>query len=168
MASRDLGKLRIMVDANVLFAGIVWPRFPYEVLQHAVRGDCQLVLSPKIIEEAQTALYRIAPAAASRFDDVLQASGYEAAQTPTDEELASHPKLVRDSKDIHVALAAITAEVDYLITQDKDFTDRDESTAELHRQINIILPGTFLREHMGWTSAALEAIRHRTWQDLET
>ena len=32
-------KLRVMVDTTVL-AGIIWPRFPYEVLQHALRGRC--------------------------------------------------------------------------------------------------------------------------------
>ena len=54
------------------------------------------------------------------------------------------------------------------MTQDKDFTDQDDSTAELHRRLNIMLPGTFLREYMGWTSEALEVVRTRTWQDLET
>jgi predicted nucleic acid-binding protein len=38
--------LRVMVDANILIAGVVWPRFPYEVLRHALKGDCQLILSP--------------------------------------------------------------------------------------------------------------------------
>jgi predicted nucleic acid-binding protein len=38
-------ELRVMVDANILIAGSVWPRWPYEVLQHALRGDFGLVLS---------------------------------------------------------------------------------------------------------------------------
>jgi predicted nucleic acid-binding protein len=46
---RDLG---VMVDANILIAGSVWPRWPYEVLQHALRGDFQLVLSDYILQQA--------------------------------------------------------------------------------------------------------------------
>ena len=66
-----------------------------------------------------------------------------------------------------VALAAIVAKADYLISEDKDFTVQDESTAELRKQIKVILSGTFLREVMGWTSEELEAIRHRRWSEIE-
>lgn len=38
-----------MVDANVLVSALGWPRFPDEVIQHAVKDDYQLVLSPRII-----------------------------------------------------------------------------------------------------------------------
>jgi predicted nucleic acid-binding protein len=70
---------------------------------------------------------------------------------------------VRDPKDIHVALAAISAKVDFLVSSDKDFTDPDQP---IRQKINILLPGAFLRVHMGWTSERLEAIRTRTWKDL--
>jgi len=50
-----------MVDANVLIAGIGWPRWPYALLQHAIAGDFQLVLSPYVIEEARRNLQRIVP-----------------------------------------------------------------------------------------------------------
>ena len=83
--------------------------------------------------------------------------------SPSQEEVALHRGLVRDSQDIPVALSAIQAQVDYLITQDKDFTDPNEL---LHQQLKLILPGTFLREHMGWTSEQLESIRSRTWKDI--
>lgn len=49
-------KLRVMVDANILVAGSIWPRFPYAVLHHATIGDYRLVLSPEIIAEARNAI----------------------------------------------------------------------------------------------------------------
>lgn len=55
----------------------------------------------------------------------------------------------------------------FFITQDKDLTAQDESTETLRKLLNILLPGTFLREQMGWTSEQLETIRKRTWADLE-
>jgi len=43
-------ELRVMVDANILVSGSVWPRWPYEVLQHALRGDFQLVLNQYVMD----------------------------------------------------------------------------------------------------------------------
>lgn len=163
MANDEPTKLRVMVDANVLFAGTLWPRFPHEVLRHAVNGDYQLVLSPRIIEEAKTAIERVAPKSAHRFADILETLHYEEVPTPTDEDIANNSQLIRDAKDVHVALAAINGEVDYLISQDRDFTEPDEP---IHQHLNILLPGTFLREHLGWTSESLENIRKRNWDDF--
>ncbi|GIK66233.1 MAG: hypothetical protein BroJett018_40270 [Chloroflexota bacterium] len=168
MANGPLNKLRVMVDANVLVAGSLWPRLPYEVLEHAVNGDFQLVLTPQIITEAREAAAEISPMRGARLEGVLKASAYEEIPTPTEDEIAADAGLIRDPKDVHVALAAIAGKVDFLITQDKDFTEHTEQTEVLHQKINIILPGTFLREYMGWTSEALEAIRKRTWAELET
>ncbi len=155
-----------MVDANILVAGTGWPRFPYEVLRHAVHGDFTLVLSPFIIEEARRHIARLIPNAVGLFEVFLLESGYELAADPTPDEVDENAQLVRDIKDVPVALAAIQAHVDYLVTQDRDFTDQDESTEELHRQLAITLPGTFLREIMGWTSEELEAIRNRSWDEF--
>jgi predicted nucleic acid-binding protein len=74
--------------------------------------------------------------------------------------------LVRDESDIPIALAAINAGVDYLVSEDKDFTARNETTAELYEQLEVLLSGTFLRQVMGWTSKELEEIRYREWSDL--
>ena len=74
---------------------------------------------------------------------------------------------MRDKKDIPVALAAILVETDYLISEDNDLTAQDETTAELRKQIVIMLAGTFLRKVMGWSSKDLEAVRGRTWRDVE-
>jgi hypothetical protein len=78
----------------------------------------------------------------------------------------AHTGLVRDAQDIPVALAAIRAGVDYLVSTDQDFTAEDETTANLHRHIKPIQPGSFLREVMGWTSEELSAIERRRWTDL--
>ena len=69
---------------------------------------------------------------------------------------------MRDLNDIPVAAAAITAQVDCLISSDKDLTESEE----LKQHVPVLLPAVFLREHIGWTSEELEAIRHRTWQDM--
>ena len=167
MAATVTDKLRVMVDANILIAGTGWPRFPYEVLQHAVQGDFVLVLSALVIEEARRQIQRLMPDMLGRFEVFLRDSGYEEVAAPTAEQVAANVGLVRDLKDVPVALAAINTQADCLVTQDKDFTDKDESTTELRRRLTIMLPGTFLREHMGWTGEVLDVVRTRTWQDFE-
>jgi len=151
-----------MVDANVLVAGIGWPRWSYALLQHVLIGDFQLVLTPYVIEEARRNLQRIAPATLSSLDEFLALSDYEAIADPLPEEVVAQPQMARDPKDVPVALAAIQAQVDYLISSDKDRTESEE----LKQHVPVLLPAVFLREHMGWTSEELEAIRQRTWSDM--
>ena len=166
MATTKPDKLRVMVDANVLVAGLGWPRFPYEVLQHAVSGDYTLVLSPYIIDEARKHYHRLFPDSIHSFEQFLDISQYEEVPTPDQEAVMAAGSLVRDLADVPVALAAINSGVDLLISQDNDLTDRDETTENLHQQLKIMLPGTFLRQYLGWSSEQLEAIRRRTWQDV--
>lgn len=162
----EQGKLRVFVDANILVAGNVWPRWPYEVLQHALKGDYQLVLNSYVIEEARRALIARFPKEINRFDAFLTTCDYEAAAIPTAEAVHANAALVRDITDVPVALAAIEAGVDCLVSEDKDLTVRDQTTDELRRREAIYLSGTFLREIMGWTTEQLEAVRGRKWTDL--
>lgn len=162
----DRTELRVFLDANILVAGSVWPRWPYEVLQHALKGDYRLVLNAYVIEEARRTLTARFQHEIGRFDAFLATCNYEKADIPTAEAVAAHSGLVRDIADVPVALAAIEAGVDCLVSEDKDLTARDESTAELRQQLSICLSGAFLREVMGWSTEQLEAVRGRTWRDL--
>jgi hypothetical protein len=81
--------------------------------------------------------------------------------------VAQNSDLVRDLTDVPVALAAIQAGVDYLVSEDKDLTIQGKVAARLHEKLTVMISGTFLRQVMGWSSESLEKIRHRTWRDLE-
>jgi putative PIN family toxin of toxin-antitoxin system len=159
-------ELRVMVDANILIAGSIWPRWPYEVLQHALRGDFQLVLSDYILQQAHTHIQRRFFYHVDQFDKFLQACEYELVADPTREQVTQNLDLVRDPSDVPVALAAIQAGVDYLISEDKDLTVQDETTARMHLELKVRISGTFLREVMGWSSEDLEKVRNRTWRDI--
>ncbi len=159
-------EIRVFLDANVLLAGIVFPRWPWEILRHAVRGDFQLVLSPYVIRQTRRAIARRFPEFLSAFDRFLVLCPYELVPDPDPEDVQAHIHLLRDETDVPVALAAIRAGVDCLVSEDKDLTTGDESTAELRRHVHPMISGTFLRQVMGWTSEELEAIRHRTWEEM--
>lgn len=45
--------VRAAIGANVLIAGIVRPRWAHEILQHALRSDFVLVLSPIVLAKTR-------------------------------------------------------------------------------------------------------------------
>jgi hypothetical protein len=133
-----------------------------------LRKEFQLVLSPYVIRQAHRNLSKRFPEHLARFEAFLVQADFVLAPDPTPEELARHKGLVRDESDLPIVLAAIKAGVDYLVSEDKDLTAHDETTARLHEKLTVMLSGTFLRQMMGWrTSDELEAVRHRTWADFE-
>ncbi len=104
------------------------------------------------------ALAELAPKLTEDFDALLKRAAYEEVTNPPVEDEAAEAFLSRDAKDVHVALAAIQAQVDCLVTYDKDLTESEP----LHERMKVLLPPVFLRDYMGWSSEQLEAIRNRT------
>ena len=155
-----------MVDTNVLLSGIVWPRWPYEILRYARQGKIELVLCPFIVEQIYRNVQKYFPDSLPYLAEILALCNYTEVPDPSPEEIAVQAGLMRDPTDIPIAVAAISAKVDYFITTDKDFTDSVPENEELQKKLHIVLPGTFLREQMGWTSEQLEALRGRQWADL--
>jgi len=159
--------MRVFLDANILIRGVTLPRFPYEVLRHAAREDFTPVFSPLVLDSVRLYVQRLFPHRCDALEALLELLHYELAVDPTPDVVAAHRNLVRDAKDVPVALSAIQAEVDYLVSTDRDFVDEDDTTAELRRYLRPIQPGSFLREIMGWSSEALSAVERRRWTDLE-
>lgn len=158
---------RVALDANILIAGIAFPRWPYEVLSHALKGDYILVLPAIVIREAHRRIEGHFPDFIHEFEEFLSLLDYEEVPEPSRKEVRENISLVRQEKDVPVALSVIAAQVDYFVTYDRDFTDQDETTEQVRKAIpGIMLPPVFLREVMGWSSEALEKIRHRDWTDL--
>jgi predicted nucleic acid-binding protein len=155
-----------MLDTSVLVSGTVWPRWPHAVLQHALHGDFRLVLAPLLIDEATRVFQKRFPQHLQSFQGYLKACAYEEAPDPTREAVLAERGLMRDMNDVPIAVVAIQAGVDCFVSEDKDFTDRNDSTQELHRRLQIYLAGAFLRQRMGWRSDELEALRGRTWNDI--
>jgi predicted nucleic acid-binding protein len=159
----DAKSLRVMLDTTVVFAGFGWPRWSYEVLRHAARGDFQLVLSPLVIEQARQHLAAMFPNQLEAFETWLQLVPFEIAEDPTEAAVQENQSLMRDRKDIPIALSGIQTKVYCLVSEDKDFTAEDATTAELHKRLKVMRPVIFLREIMGWSKEDLEKVRSRNW-----
>ena len=167
MASDPAKTIRVALDATVLFAGSGWPRWPYEVLRAGLRGDIHLVVSPFVIEQARRNIRRKFPEHLPRLEAFLSSVDWEVLPESMLEDIKQNKGLVRDESDLPVVLPAIKAGVDCMVSEDKDLTAQDETTALLRQKLTVLLSGTFLRQVMGWTSEQLEAIRYRNWSDLE-
>lgn len=152
-----------MLDTTVLLAGIIWPRFPYEVLQHALRADFQVVLCPFVLSEARRKFRELFPTHLHQFETFLADLAYEEVSDPTPKDVAANRALMRDRTDIPLGLAAINAAVDYFVSDDKDFTNANQP---VHQKLRILQTGTFLNEVMGWSHEQLDVIKRRTWADI--
>ena len=161
--------VRVGLDANVLIAGIRLPRWPHEVLRAALTWHSGtafgLVLPEQVITEARRHLPH--PAQQRALDYFLKEASAEVAPFPAADMVFRNLDLVRSRKDVPIATVLLMNGVDIFVTSDRDFTEDGATSERLRGRVRIMLPAVFLRDALGWESSQLEAIRSRTWQDVE-
>jgi predicted nucleic acid-binding protein len=160
MAKRR-NKPRVKVDANILFSGVIWRRWPYEVLRHAARGDFRLVLCQQVIDEATERLADYFPQQPRRLQRFLSTLAFDLQLDPSLKQVTRNKSLLPDPDDVAIALAAINAKVDFFVSEDKHFTIANESSAQFHQKVRVMISGTFLREVMGWSGDRLDQVKKR-------
>lgn len=163
-------RLRIFADANILIRGVTFPRYPYEILRLAARHKIVLVLSPLVLSDARRYLTELFPEHLPKLEGFLATALVELTPDPDPELVSRYRQLVRDVKDVPVALAAIQARVDYLVSTDSDLTDVDPTTEKLRQMLapgKAMRVGAFLNEIMGWSHARLNVIGHRRWEEIK-
>jgi hypothetical protein len=85
---------------------------------------------------------------------------------PPADQVRQHQDLVRSASDVPIALALLAGDVDIFVSTDRDFTDPTATAERFRSRVRVMLPAVILRDVLGWSSEALEAIRNRTWEDL--
>ena len=112
--------MRVLVDTNVLFSALLFPRSkPAQVLLHVARNH-EIVLCDRNIAELRDILKRKAPKYLPDADVLLAELSYELIPSVNHAE-----KLIRDAKDQPILNAAIVYDVDVILTGDKDFLSLD-------------------------------------------
>lgn len=108
--------MRILVDTNVLFSALLFPRSkPAQALLYAV-DHYEIVLCDRNIAELRDILKRKAPKYLPDAEVLIAELPYELIPAVDHAE-----KLIRDAKDQPILNAAIVADVDVILTGDKDF-----------------------------------------------
>ena len=131
--------MRVMVDTNILFSAIIFPKgqaanaFTHCLLNH------ELVISTYVINELKQVIMRKKPELIPHIDAFLEKLSFELAYTPDNIEAGLFS--IRDPKDYPVLYTAIIENVDVLISGDKDFKDTDVTHPE------ILTPQEFLEKY---------------------
>ena len=129
--------MRIMLDTNVLISAILFRSENLSRLIEKVVEDYTLVLSTYVVDELKSVVDRKFPSKMIAIEKFLTALSYELVYSP--ENYVNTPLFeIRDDKDYMVLHTAIIADVDILITGDKDFNDIEIERPE------IVTPKEFL------------------------
>lgn len=108
--------MRILIDTNILFSALLFPHStPAKALSHAAIYH-RIVLSDYNISELKEILRKKAPKYLPAAENLLKGLSYELIPAVDHVE-----RLIRDTKDQPILNAAIAANVDIIITGDKDF-----------------------------------------------
>jgi len=130
--------MRIMCDTNVLISGVLFPdSVSGRVLRIVVEQE-RLVLATYIAEELRRVFQAKFPENVENLDRYLGRREFEIFVTPHDFGHVAIPP-VQDRKDEPVLASAILANVDFLITGDKDFV-----SVKIDRPV-IQTPAAFLK-----------------------
>ncbi len=131
--------MRVMVDTNILFSAIIFPKgqaakaFTHCLLNH------ELVISTYVINELKQVIKKKKPEKLSAIDDFFEKLSFELAYTS--DNIETELFSIRDPKDYPVLYTAIIENVDILISGDKDFKDTDVTHPE------ILTPQEFLEKY---------------------
>ena len=112
--------MRILVDTNVLFSALVFPKSkPTQTLLY-IADNHEIVLCDRNIAELRDILQRKAPRYLPDAEVLLAEMSFELVPSVDYAE-----KLIRDAKDQPILNAAIVSNVDIILTGDKDFLSLD-------------------------------------------
>jgi putative PIN family toxin of toxin-antitoxin system len=114
-------ELRVFLDTNVLFSGLYSSRnAPGKVLEYFIRGKLTVVISQQVLEEVVRVMKEKLPEALPLFNELLENSPPDIVADPLYEDIAHLCRLLH-KEDASILAAAISAEVDYLVTGDRHF-----------------------------------------------
>jgi putative PIN family toxin of toxin-antitoxin system len=132
--------MRVMLDTNVLISAIVFRSAIMNGIIKALAVKHKLVLCSYTMEELCEVIEHKFPAARIHIDTFFSSLPFEHFDTP--KPIPKHDLFkIRDVDDEPVLYSAIIANVDILITGDKDFLDIDVKHPE------IMTPSEFLHKY---------------------
>lgn len=139
MSSPDL-----FLDSSALFAGVVSADGAARAL--LLLGEAGLVtitISEQVVAETERAVARKVPRALAYYREALRSSGLRIVRDPSAEEVEAHRDLVAHRADVPIVVAAIKAEVDYLVSFNRRHFIDDPGVAARSR-LRIGTPGDAL------------------------
>ena len=137
--------INLFLDSSALFTGIISATGAARVLLLlAETGQITLTISEQAVTETERAMARKTPQALNDLRQAILASQAQIVRDPTFEDVVAHLHRLSHPADVPILLAAMRAQVDYLVTLNcKHFMD-DSGVAE-GAGLKIGSPGEVLR-----------------------
>ena len=144
-----LPKTRVFLDTSALFAGILSAQGGARmILKLGEAKAIRLLVSPQVLDEADGALRRKAPAALGLLTLLLDRSGVEVVPPPKTQVVQASQALIGHAGDALVLAAAWMAKADYFVTLDRTHF-LDNATLREAVPFPIGTPGDFLAWYRG-------------------
>ncbi len=107
----------LFLDSSVLFSGILSSRGGARALLLLAEDDkIQLVVSEQVIVEVERNIARKIPAVLSDAREMIRASKVHIVRNPTLGQVGLHKDWMKHTVDIPILVAAMNAQVDFLVT----------------------------------------------------
>lgn len=117
MASPQTHRIRVFIDSSVLYAAALSATGPArELILRGIRGECDLVISPLVLEETERNLEDKAPHALGPFGAFRDMLG--ARQVNPSKASIKRVAVTVNLRDAPIVAAALRGRVDYLATHD--------------------------------------------------
>lgn len=112
--------MRIMIDTNIIISALLFPQGRTSALLKTIMESHTICIASYSIDEMKIVVERKFPAKAALVDTLLNELAYELLRTPG---ILPQLPAIRDQDDQPILASAILADVDVLLTGDKDFSD---------------------------------------------
>jgi hypothetical protein len=107
----------LFLDSSALFAGVVSLDGAARVLLLlAEAGLVTVTISEQVVAETERAVARRVPQALTYYRVALRSTGLRIVRDPSPEEVEAHRDIISHRADVPIVVAAMRADVDYLVT----------------------------------------------------
>lgn len=138
----QMRRLRVFVDANVLFSGIYSETgAPARLMDGLSLAVLTVVVSQEVLDEVARNFAAKAPRLLAHLDFLLTNSVLEIAQDPSPAGVVRWRPYLRLG-DATILAAAVSAQPDYFVTGDRHFLDNPVSALE--SGLRIVTPAQFM------------------------
>jgi len=146
-----MSKPNLFLDSSALFAGVVSPSGAARVLLLLAEGE-QLIItvSEQVVGETERAVARKVPKALPYYREALRSTRLRIVRNPSPGEIEAHRDIIVHAADVPIVVAAMKAEVDYLVTLNRRHFIDDPDVAARSR-LRIGTPG----DALAWVREAL-------------
>jgi len=146
-------KVNLFLDSSALFAGIASATGAARVLLLLAESDHIIVtICEQVVTETERAIARKAPQALNDLRQAILASKARILRDPSLEDVMAHLNLISHPADVPILLAAMQAQVDYLVTLNRKHFMDDPDVAQ-QAGLRIGTPG----EALNWVREQISA-----------